>query len=250
MSRSRVRAALVASTFVLVTLVVPWWILAKLQHVERQQLASTRARRVQSKNVPHRSRKRPAVPLDGAGCDDIACAAKALAARHEQLRWLGFWDEGDYRPHECEPRRSCHAARRGRRVACLNDAAPPTRARLLGWANLGLVRRVEDAVDGAAVGMAHVLKVADVLFTCKGHATLEAFRRTSRAPGEALWDDGWGASQAASTRGVAHRPPLRLRQDWRRSWRNLADDVAPLVANGTLVGFQLGDELMCVARHT
>ena len=36
-----------------------------------------------------------------------------------------------------------------------------------------------------------------------------------------------------------------LRDDWEKNWQKLRADVAPLVANGTVVGFDLGDELLC-----
>lgn len=203
--------------------VVPITILSKLQRDSEVASSSqssqarhgSRSRRSPSSKKAARHTVKASAP---ALCDNTRCAVEALKSRHDHLHWLGFWDEGDYRPHE-----------------------------IVDFANLGLVRRLEDASDGGVVGMAHILKVTDALFTCRGYETLERFRAKHSASANApIWEDGWGADNidAASGAAGARRPPLRLRADWRESWARLAEDAAPLVKNGSLIGFQLGDELL------
>eukprot|EP00756_Hemistasia_phaeocysticola_P054969 Hpha_TRINITY_DN30886_c0_g1::TRINITY_DN30886_c0_g1_i1::g.155622::m.155622 len=51
------------------------------------------------------------------------------------------------------------------------------------------------------------------------------------------------SSQAAFLHGVSGEG-LRLRDDWNVSWPAFAAEVAPLLTNGSIIGFNLGDELV------
>ena len=52
-------------------------------------------------------------------------------------------------------------------------------------------------------------------------------------------------SPGLADKGCARIPGGCLRNDWQAQWAAIAVAVGPLVANGTLLGFNLGDELLC-----
>eukprot|EP01051_Picozoa_sp_SAG22_P008452 SAG22_NODE_643_length_8222_cov_5.448972_5_plen_373_part_00 len=72
--------------------------------------------------------------------------------------------------------------------------------------------------------------------------------RCAAAGVRALWNVEklfFNGSAGLGTKSCPSTPGGCIYPDWRRRWAGLLPTLRPLVANGSLVGFNLGDELIC-----